>query len=670
VEALTNFLRNKTILLILDNCEHLLDACAQLTDKLLKNCPNLNILATSREALGIMGEVSYRVPSLGLPDKQVSPENIRTFESVRLFEERAQLVQADFRLTTDNASSVAQICSRLDGIPLAIELAAAHIAVFSVDQISMRLDESFNLLTGGNRTALPRQQTIRASIDWSWNLLSNSERSLLQRLAVFAGGWTFESAESICKGNGIESHQILELMTELVAKSLVNVHQDAGRETRYDYHETIRQYAREKLDEAGEAEKVRRQHLKYFLELSELVEPAFHGPQQMQWFHRINDERGNIRVALEQAAGTDTEAGLYLSGRLIRYWEGADLREGLRWSTQFIQKPDSKNYSHGRAKALLAQGIILWHLQQFEAACSAIEECIVLFRACGDRQGEFEGLMMMGNIAQFLKGMKEKTEFQKQALTLAQSTGDVWMQALALSNLAWDQRDPQQARKNWEEAIALFKQVGDWRGLAFNLGILGYTVLSNGEIKEAQKFLDESLEVNQHINDKRSMEFVLTAKGQLALLQGEYRQARAFLEEWAILAEEMGNRMGLLWARARLGYVALREGNAAEAHRILVEIIENFYKDQNKSGLAFVLEKMASLYVVIDKPEYAARLIGWSDTTRKEIGNPRPRIEQADLDRDIATIIAKIGSLAFEEAYTVGQAMKLDEAVAFALMEG
>jgi tetratricopeptide (TPR) repeat protein len=429
----------------------------------------------------------------------------------------------------------------------------------------------------------------------------------------------------------------------------------------------VRQYAHEKLVEAGEVEKIRNRHLKYFLELAELAEPALHGPQQMEWFNLINDEIGNIRVALEQASRTDLEIGLYISGRLTHYWENIDLREGLSWTTKFVQKPESSSYPHGRAKALLARGKFLWYLQQFDEARSIAEECISLFRACHDRQGEIDGLMLKGIVMQNLEGMGQKIEIHTQALALAKSIDDTWRQANALSALGWDQRDLQKSRIHWHEAIALFRQAGDWRNLAFTLGILGYTVLSNGEVDAAQIFLDESLEINQRMNYKREMEFVLTAKSHLALIRGEYGQARVFLQEWAVLAEDMGNRMGYLWARARLGYVSLCEGNAAESRQILSETVENFHKDQNKSGLSFVLDKIASLYVVKAKPEYAAHLIGWSDVTRKEIGDPRPRLEQVDVDHDIEAIRGKIGNVAFEIAYNSGREMTLDEAVAFAL---
>jgi predicted ATPase/transcriptional regulator with XRE-family HTH domain len=667
-QMLINFLRAKTALLILDNCEHVLDACAQLTDTLLKNCPQLKILATSRQPLGILGEIQYRLPSLGLPDSEQTLEKFRDYESVRLFEERAQLAQPDFKLTMENASSVAQICSRLDGIPLAIELAAARVNIFSTAQIAERLVDSFNLLTGGSRTALPHQQTIRASIDWSWNLISDAERTLLRCLTVFAGGWTLEAAESVCSAADIEAQQIPELMVQLVAKSLVIANRQPGHEQRFHLHETINQYAHEKKVESGEEDDIHNRHLKYYRRLSELAEPALHGPQQMEWYNHLTDERDNLRIALEHASTSDVEAGLYLSAYLLDYWRYFDLREGLRWTAEFVQLPESKTFPHARAKALLACGNILWNLQQFEDARSIAEECLAVFRTYDDRQGEFGALILMGGVTQFVAGMEQKTEFDRQALALARSMGDVWREGLALSNLGWDQRDPRLGRQRWEEGIVLLRQMGDWRKLAETLGILGFTALSNGDLESAQKFLDEAYDINQQINNKE-MEFVLTGKGILALLRGEYDQARAFLENNAEHLEEVGNRMGVLWARARIAYVVLREGNLEESHRLLTDAIENFHADRNKSGLAFALDKMASLYVATDKPELAARLIGWSDMTRQEIGDPRPFIEQADLDLDIASIKAKIGSSAFEVAYHSGWEMTLNRVVASAIGE-
>ena len=673
-ELLINFLRSKTVLLILDNCEHLLDASAHIADTLLKHCPQLKILATSREALGILGEIVYHMPSLGLPDIQQTLETFREYESVRLFEERARLAQPDFKLTMENASSVAQICSRLDGIPLAIELAAARVDMFSTVQLAARLDDRFNLLTHGSRTALPRQQTLRASIDWSWNLMSDPERTLLRRLAVFAGGWTLEAVESVCSAKGsVEAQEVLELMTQLAAKSLVISDRQPGRERRFHLHETIRQYAQEKLTEAREQETIRGQHLKYFLDLSGRAEPALHGPQQMEWYQRLTDERDNLRVALAHASRpgastADLEAGLSISAKLVDYWVASDYREGLRWSTELIQNPTSQTLPLARAKALMTRGWLLWSTQQFEAVRSIAEECLVVFRSCGDQLGEYDALILMGNMQHFAGDIEQRAESARQALALARSMSDDLRQAFALFILGWDQRDPGRAREHLEEAVVLFRQTGDWRFLAQTLGILGLAVLSNGDLESAEEFLDEAYEVNQRTN-MSAMEYVLTGKGILCMLRGDYGQARAFLQMNIDNLEKMGNRMGVLWGRARLGYVALHEGSVAEAYQILMDTIEVFHTNGNKNGLTFALDRVASLYAVTDKPEAAAQLIGWSDATRKKIGDPRPRIEQADLDRGVAVIIAKLGSPAFETAYDSGQGMTPDEAVALAFVE-
>ncbi len=674
-QLLINFLRSKTALLILDNCEHLMDASAFLADMLLKHCSQLKILATSREALSILGEIVYRMPSLRLPDIQQTLEHFREFESVRLFEERAQLAQPDFKLTMENASSVAQICSRLDGIPLAIELAAARVNMFSTVQIAARLDDRFHLLTSGSRTALPRQQTLRASIDWSWNLLSNPERTLLRRLTVFAGGWTLEAAETVCIGKGtadgsVEPREVSELMTQLVAKSLVVVDRQPGRERRFRLHETIRQYAHEKLFKADEQANIHSQLLNYFLELSERAELALHGPDQMEWYQRLTDERDNLRVALAHASrsgmsAADLEAGLSISAKLVDYWVASDYREGLRWSTEFIQNPASQNLPLARAKALITQGWLLWSMQQFEAIRSITQECLAVFRSYGDQIGEYDALILMGNMQHYAGDIEQRAEFARQALALARSRDDGVRQAFALFILGWDQRDHQRAHKYLEEAVVLFRQAGDWRFLAQALGVLGLTVLSNGDLASAEMFLDEAYEVNQRTN-RSAMEYVLTGKAILCILRGEYGQARLYLQMNIDNLEKMGNRVGVLWGRARLGEVALREGSVAEAHQVLVDTIENFHPTGNKNGLAFAVDKMASLYVTIDKPDVAARLIGWSDATRKEIGDPRPRLELEDLDRDIAAIKAKIGADAYVAAYNTGRDLTLDDAVAFA----
>ena len=327
VESLVNGLQNKTLLLILDNCEHLLDACAQLAETLLRKGPNVRILATSREILRLRGEASYYVPPLAIPQSHdtQSIDELASYEAVQLFAERASLVVSSFKITQDNAGTIVKICNRLDGIPLAIELAAAHVDIFTPVEILQQLNRSFDLLVSTTRSVLPRHKTMRTSIDWGWNLLTDSERIFMRRLSLFIGGWTLHAAQAM----GVDQGR--ELTSILVKKSFVVVHQQSGPETRYGFHEVVRSYALENLVEAREEETMRDRHLEYFLELARKFEPALHGVDQSLWLERLFVERDNLRAALEWAARSNVRAGLYLSGRLRAFWETCSSREEARW---------------------------------------------------------------------------------------------------------------------------------------------------------------------------------------------------------------------------------------------------------------------------------------------------------------------------------------------------
>ena len=665
LELLVTFLRPRKTLLILDNCEHLSQICAQLGEMLLKNCPDLKILTTSREALKVMGEAVYQVPSLEIPEEQGTLDQYREYSSIQLFEERAQLVQSDFSLTMENIPSVVQVCRRLDGIPLAIELAAARVAIFSIEQIAAKLEESFDLLTKGSPTALPRQQTMGGSIQWSWDLLPQSERTVLRRLSVFVGGWTLDTAEEVCSGNGIAPARVADLMIQLAEKSLVSVNQVAGMERRYTLHEMICQFSAEQM-EMDEGDRTRTRHLRYFLGFSELAEPALHGPQQLAWLTRLKHEVYNLRAALSWAFSTDIEAGLYIIGRL---YKELDLRAGYHWASEFIGLPESHKFPRARAKALLAQADILWRFQQFDLSRLAADESLALSRLCHDREGEFDSLMIIGAIVQLQEGMERNVEYLEQALALARSLGDTWRQAGALSALAWDQRDKELSRRYRQEAIPLYRQAGDWRSLAFMLAIFGDTLLANGETQAAQPLLEESLELNRRMNSKSGMEFVLVARSCQALLEGDHAKARLRLQEWIALAEELGNRMGYLYGRARLGYVALLEGELKEGYQILSETVLEFQKDENLAGLAFTMERIAHFYSFSNKPDRSARLIGWVDGILEKIGAPRPSTEQAEVERDVAACISGLGQAGYQVAYQQGRAMALEDAVSLALDE-
>jgi len=447
------------------------------------------------------------------------------------------------------------------------------------------------------------------------------------------------------------------------------VKQEAKHETRYQFHEIVRQYAYEKLVESGEEENIRTRHLKYFLGLSEQAEPALRGPAQVEWYARLNEERDNIRAALEWADNTDVEAGLYISGRLQDLWENLDMREGARWLTEFIEKSESNDYPHARAKALLAQGWLLVGFHQFASATSVAQECLELFRACRDKLGEADGFLLLGGAWGYQDDPAIVLEHQQQALALAQSLGDKWRQARALLHLGTDPRDRQHSFTYWEEALALFREVGDWRELTDLLGLVSFFRVLEGDIEIAQKYLDEETRLQSLTSKTVRGENAKTAKSLIALMRGDYEQARALLLEIAIVADKLGNRMAYLWNLVRLGYVALREGNLTEARRFFAESAKNFQEDEDPDGIAFTLEGVAGIFVAVEQPELAARLIGWADATREKINDTRPVLEQADVDKIIAACLAKMGEVAFSDAYDEGQKMTLDEAVAYALEE-
>ena len=446
-DLLINFLRAKSVLLIVDKCEHLLDACAHLIDTLLKSCPRLKILATSREPLGITGEAIYLVPSLELPDLQQLIDTFRDFESVHLFEERAQLVQFDFSLTLENAASVAQICQRLDGIPLAIELAAAKVGMLATEQIAKQLDESFNLLTGGSRTALPRHQTLRASMNWSWGLLTEAEQTLMRQLSVFAGGWTLESAQAVCGGD------VFELTNSLVKKSLIVMNLETGHETRCRFHETIRQYTNEKLVEAGESESMHKRHRDWFLALVETADPK--KSTDLAWFNLIESEHDNLRAALVWSQAThEFEIAARIAFALTGFWEIRGYwQEGRKWLESGLEHRTALT-KIVLAKTLFSTRQFAMRLGDYQTAEAYGKESIALFRELEDKR----------NLAWALRGL-----------------GEVYMFA----------NEREHSKPFFAEAMTLFQEVGDKKGIASLLFNLGVDAIMNDEYKDGITLINE-----------------------------------------------------------------------------------------------------------------------------------------------------------------------------------
>ncbi|HLZ26640.1 MAG TPA: tetratricopeptide repeat protein, partial [Chloroflexota bacterium] len=445
-EVLANALSARHLLLVLDSCEHLLPACAELADALLQASPRLQIVATSRERLGVPGEVVWQVPSLGLPASESAPaaDELSTYEAVRLFADRAAAARPGFAVTNLNADSVAQVCRRLDGLPLALELAAARMNALSVEQLAQRLDDRFRLLTGptsraarvasgtlsGSRTALLRQQALRATIDWSYDLLSEPERVLLRRLAVFAGEWTLEAAEAVCAGE----ETVFDQVCSLVDKSLVRV--EANPTGRYRLLETIREYALERLEASGEAEALRRRHTEYFLALVEQAAPELRGAGQLVWFKRLEAEYENVRAALLWTLERpDADLALRLGGALWYFWW---IRSHSSEGRQLLERvlAISTGATLARATVLNATGYLASALDELDQASALHALALAISRELGDRPGVAMSLRCLGRVALLQGEYARADELLHEALALLRELGDRWGIGLALNNLA------------------------------------------------------------------------------------------------------------------------------------------------------------------------------------------------------------------------------------------
>ncbi len=609
--ALTAYLRAKTLLLIFDNCEHIVETCAQFSETLLHACANLRIMVTSRETLGVMGERVLRVPSLQLPDvRQLLPlHDLAQCEAIRLFVDRAATVKPTFSLNEANAVAVTQICQQLDGVPLAIELAAARVRAMTPEQIAARLDDRFRLLTGGSRTALPRQQTLRAMIDWSWDLLSQPECILLRRLAVFLGGWTLEAAEAVCADEQVRdaacgmrnekqstafdaavessvlrmphatlrTEEVLELLTHLVEKSLVVVEEQAGA-SRYYLLETIRQYVREKLLEAGESETVRTQHLCFFLQLAEEAEPKLRTAEQLVWLPRLDLEHDNLRAALKWASGSDPlAAGLRLAASLARFWylrgfwkEGREALRGLLAQPQ-PTSPLPEPLAHARARALAGAG---WLADADGSEIPLYAESLALCQQVGDRWGEAYALRGLVVITSNITDLVSAEAHLQASLQIFQAMQDHWGIGLVLFSLGWlamSRDNIDDAARYWEESLRRFRQSGDRWGISVALGAFGYLARLRGQYPQAADLTHESLALFRELGDKAGVSYSLIRLGNLAWRRGDYAEAMALLQESLNIQRERNNQEGIIAALQSQALVTCFQGKFAQATALLAE---------------------------------------------------------------------------------------------------
>jgi non-specific serine/threonine protein kinase len=636
IATLTNALQSRVLLLVLDNCEHLIDACAHLVHTLLNACPHLQILATSREALGLVGETVWRVPSLSLPDPQhlLSVERLAESEATQLFVERARAALPTFALTAENAAAVAQVCQRLDGMPLAIELAAARVKLLTVQQIAARLDDCFKLLATGGRTIVSRHQTLRAAIDWSYDLLSEQERLLFRRLAVFEGGFTLEATEGICAGRGIAPDEILELLSHLVDKSLVVVSmQPQGREARYRLLETIRQYGRNKLLASGEAEIIRQQHAAYYLALAEQARPKLQEQEQLAWLERLEVEHDNLRAALRwgRAEAQTTETGLRLAGALWVFWYlHGHWSEGRGWLEDMLIQSQGSGHTQARATALLNAGALADYQGDYGQARLLIEESLTMYRELGDKVGSAWSLYYLGHLA------SEQGHYE---------------QAVALLG----------------DSVMLFRQSPDKWGAALSLCILGWVTWYLGDYQVAAIFCQESLALSRELGNPRGVAWALSCLSGVAISQGDPGQAIAHGEESLALFQQLGIKDGIAWSLYTLGYVALFQGHDGRAASCFVDSLVLRREMGDKVRIAHCLAGLAGVAGAQGQAAPAARLFGAAAALLDAIGAPLNPIGRAVYDRNLVAVRASMDEAAFEAAWAEGQAMSQEQAIAEAL---
>jgi predicted ATPase/DNA-binding CsgD family transcriptional regulator len=642
-DTLAEVLGNRELLLILDNCEHLLEAVAKLVDRLLDSCAHLRIMATSREAIGVEGEVRWPVPPLSVPERQGTPssEELDAYESVHLFGERARERDPSFSLGPPNALAAAEICRMLEGIPLAIELAAARVGTLSVEQISQRLGGSLELLTRGGRTALPRHRTLKAALGWSYDLLSESERKLFRKLSVFAGGWTLEASEAVGSGEDIEEEgrisnpPVLDLLCGLVEKSLVVTKRGHEGGVRYRMLEPVRQYALQKLEERGEVEDAKHEYAQYFLALAEEAEPELLGPRETQWYDRLEEEHDNIRAALSWSLeGADPELGLRLAGAIWWFWQRhGHLSEGLRWLDEGLAKGDGTS-AVARAKALGGIGWLAYGQADLDRMKESATEGLRLSTEAGLGSHHRALFLEVLGEASWLEGDYERaTKLAKESVNLSREANDLGVMANSLIELGnasvWRVGGQEQARAYYEEALAISRELGSASILRSCLNGLGLSYLLQRNLGRAAPLFEESAALSQESGDRTLLPLPLNDLGWVALLGGDLDRAEALHKESLALSKELGG-----------------------SHRAFV-FLEGLACDAGANGEA----------------ERAAKLFGAAQALREATGFPLEPAMRALAEPYLVGARSRLEESAWTEAWEEGRAMSMETAIEYALSE-
>jgi predicted ATPase len=710
IDMLCDYLREKRMLIILDNCEHLVEACAQMADKILHAAPLVRLLTSSREALGIAGEVTYRVPSLGLPDVEHLPpvSSLSQYEAVKLFIDRAVSAVPKFTVTNENAPFVAQICHRLDGIPLAIELAAAKVRVLSVEQISRRLDDRFRLLTGGSRTALERHQTLRAAIDWGYNLLPPNEQALFRRLSIFTGGWTLEAAESVCSDALIHHDDVLDLLEHLINKSIVTVDEN-NHETRYRFLETMRQYAQERLIESGENEALRDQHLEYFLYLAETASPHLIRAEQLDWLARLDVDYENLRTALTWALGRPSaEPALRLAGALGFYWNMRDyLLEGMKWMDLALGRDwqqTSPAEKKARAKVLYGKATIAHEIDEYEVIGTSASSALALCEETGDAWGKAYARISMGKYLIRTESARNAVPLMEQGLDEFRKMADPWGLAFAMYHLV---RALRIARvqvdyiRNRQPLLEVVRASGDRYLLADVLVIeYGLGCMKRGELKSAEAaFLEAdgllaevkssrknlnryylaqlyfllgdpekakyeagtALEYCQRVGEKNTQAFIRMFLGMVVEMQGVLPEALHHQQVFLELIKEIGTPRHMAWGYAltgRLQYMLNHKDAALDDLRKGIEIVKECC--QEPGDLSYFYVQIGGLFVQSD-PHDAVQFLSFTQSLRTN--QKDPIFYKPYFDCFLTLARASLSETEFELAWQQGAGRSTESAI-------
>ena len=679
LEALSAALGPQQMLLVLDNCEHVLGACAALVNELLSRCPKVRMLATSREPLHVTGEAVWPVPPLSLPDPRQTPPGpqLLTYAAPRLFVERAFYLQSGFVLTSQNSAAVAQLCQQLDGIPLAIELAAACVRDLPVEAIAAHLDDRLRLLTRGPLTAPPRQQTLRATLAWSYDLLPAAERALFRRLSVFAGGWTLPAAEAICQwaGQRPAPPPVADALTQLVDKSLVvaEAHADG---LRFHMLETLSEYAREQLQASGEAEARRAAHLAFYLALAEEAQPQLRGAQQAAWLNRLETEHNNLRAALSEALrGPLAEPALRLASALGRFWETRGyLSEGRDWLLRALARADGEVAAAAlpRARACYEVGRLALRQGDTPTARTYLTRALALFQHEEQAEGLGQTLNTLGLVAMNSGDYAQARSYLEQALAVHRQADNTREIAVALNNLgltAKAQGDYAAARGYYAESIAIKRDAGDTRGTAMSLGNLGVALRLQGDFAGARACSVESLALFRELGDKVGESDEIGNAATSALWQGDLPAARALFEETLGLHEQLGDRIGVAFSLAGLGHVARAQQEEAAARAYYQRALQQHRDLGEDEGVIEALEGLGVLAARQPDLERAARLFAALDAARAARRLALSPFEQAARAAALSATAGKLDDPTLQAAAETGRRLTLEQAAAEALAE-